>query len=103
MATENIRLNSKDGQTESWEKTIKDGNMTKCIRVEKVENGYIVSYNEYGRKSEKAEYTNITKKWISTSNPLEEKEDKKESKKVESKPNIDAKILSFIQGSSLNF
>ena len=57
-------MSSNDGKIESWEKTIRDGNMTKCIRVEKVENGYIVSYNEYGRKTEKSEYMDITKKWI---------------------------------------
>ena len=41
MTSENIRMSSKDGKTESWEKTIRDGNMTKCIRVEKVENGKV--------------------------------------------------------------
>ena len=76
MTSENIRMSSKDGKTESWEKTIRDGNMTKCIRVEKVENGYIVSYNEYGRKAEKSEYVDITKKWISKTNPLEESKEK---------------------------
>ena len=35
--------------------------------------------------------------------PENNAQEHKESKKVESKPNIDAKILSFIQGSSLNF
>lgn len=104
MTSENIRLSSKDGKTESWEKTIREGNMTKCIRVEKVENGYIISFNEYGRINDKAEYTDTNKKWISKTNPLEAEDTTKvKPKEKDTSINVDSKILSFIQGSSFNF
>jgi len=104
----NVRMSIADGKTESWEKTIKEGNITKCIRVEEVENGFITSYNEYGRKSKSknnpdGEYYDITKKYISKNNPLESKtQDKSKSKSVskESTEEVDAKILAMIQGNN---
>lgn len=47
----------------------KDG-VTKTAKVEKVENGYVVTINKFGT-DKKGEWRDITKKWISSTNPLE--------------------------------
>lgn len=55
-----------------------DGNKTKEICVEKVENGYITTIDTYG-ENEKGEYKSECKKYISTTNPLMKKEEQIES------------------------
>lgn len=107
---ESIRTTSslKDGKTGSWEKTIRKDDITKCIRVEEVMNGYIISYNEYGRKNKSknkpdGEYYDENKKWISKTNPLEVTDTKdKTTKKESTDGDIDAKFLAMIQGNTFN-
>jgi hypothetical protein len=54
----------------------KDG-ITKSLRVEGVENGFIITKSKHGyNESDKGEnYIDETKKYISTKNPLEGKEE----------------------------
>lgn len=95
----------KDDSQESWEMTVKDGDITKCIKVEQAKNGYIITKNTYGYKNKtkdkSGDYFDETEKWISKTNPLEE--NKKDSKKTESSGNdMNAKFLEMINSSKLN-
>ena len=96
----------KDDSPESWEMTVKDGDITKCIKVEQAKNGYIIIKNIYGRKGKSktnpdGDYFDETEKWISKTNPLEE--NKKDSKNTESSGNdMNAKFLEMINSSKLN-
>jgi hypothetical protein len=57
----------------------KDG-VTKTFRVEEVENGYVVTVNEYGYRGEgdKKEHYDESRKYISTTNPLDDSSTKEE-------------------------
>lgn len=103
------KIGSKDTIT-SWSKTLKKGNMTSEIRVEKVMNGYVITLNKYGKPSSKEDYIDETKKYISKTNPLEDKvivndvKEGKESKKADkSEEQVNADILKMIQGDNFNF
>ena len=64
MTNENIKMSYKDGKTESWEKTIRDGNMTKCIRVEKVENGKVFTIEGNSKDEVREKSYNLSSKSI---------------------------------------
>ena len=59
-------------------KTVTKGDITKELVVEEVENGFIICIEESGHKGEgeKKEYYCDEKKYISKTNPLDDKEDK---------------------------
>ncbi len=65
----------------SWSKEETINGVTKCIRVEEVMNGYIISYSKYGRPDgeENAEYIDESYKKSSATNPFEKKEESDES------------------------
>ena len=67
---------------ETIEKTVKKDGISKTLRVEKVENGYLITISKYGRneKEKDSKYIDECKKFISETNPLENNEsDKKDS------------------------
>lgn len=72
----------------TWEKTVRVGDFTKCLRVEKIENGFLVSINKYGT-GEDGKYKDESKKYFSKSNPFEDNDPDKEAKEnVESMKSI---------------
>lgn len=68
----------------------KDG-ITKTLSVDKVENGFIITKSKYGNINDK--YVDETKKYISTKNPLE----KKEEEEIKS-PMSREELYSFLDG-----
>ena len=60
-----------------WSKEISDGNMTKRLSVESVENGFIITINKYGNEGEgeKRKYIDETKRFISEDNPFAKEEE----------------------------
>lgn len=62
----------KEEKVETWSNTIKKGNWTKRIDVEKLYNkGYLITLNIYG-EDKKGKYKDTTRKMYSETNPLEE-------------------------------
>lgn len=59
---------SKDKQYKSWAKTSKRDGLTKEIKVEEIENGFLVCLEEWGEKGGK--YFNTCRKYYSKDNPL---------------------------------
>lgn len=55
----------------TWSKTISDENGSKTVRVEQVENGYIISIDTDG-KDKKGEWKYERKRYISGTNPFSE-------------------------------
>ena len=49
--------------------------ITKSVRVEQVENGYIITVSKYGKLEGSDDYIDEHKKFISTKNPFEKKGD----------------------------
>ena len=66
---ENI-LSSKNNKKDykSWSKSSRSDEWTKEIRVEEIENGYLVCLEQYGEKD--GEYKSEYKKYFSKENPL---------------------------------
>ena len=60
----------------TWSKEIRKNGITKRISVEKVENGYIITINKYGRDETKknSTYSDECRKFISKENPFEGEE-----------------------------
>ena len=68
-------------------KEVTMGNITKCIRVREIANGYIISYSKYGYEDDdekKEHYINEEYEKYSDKNPLSEESDTKEEDKIES-------------------
>ncbi len=63
-------------KVETWsQRTEKDG-VTECISVEKLANhGYLVTLNKYGRKGNKGDYFDVSRKLYSDTNPLDKDEE----------------------------
>lgn len=110
MESKKVSINMNSNLT-SWSKTITDGKLTRRVEVQKVENGYIITMNKYGRPTEKSDYIDETKKYISKTNPLEDKVivneeksgTKSEGKKVKSEEEVNNDILKIIQGDTFTF
>lgn len=82
----NLTNNSMKSEAKRWKKSIEKDGMTRCIEVEEVENGYIVSVHKYGyEKDEKSSnsYIDEHKKWVSKENPLKEEDKDEEEEKIE--------------------
>lgn len=70
-----------DGVESITRKSLEKDGITTSIEVKQVENGYIVTVNEYG-EDKKGKWFNNDKQYISKTNPLEEEgeaDEKKES------------------------
>lgn len=69
---------SETKRSSEFTKTEEINGVTTRMRVEEVENGFIINVSKYGRDTSKknSEYLDITKRYISTENPLEIKEKK---------------------------
>lgn len=69
---------SETKRSSEFTKTEEINGVTTRMRVEEVENGFIIHVSKYGRDTSKknSEYLDITKRYISTENPLEVKEKK---------------------------
>ena len=62
----------------SWSKTVERDGMTESIRVEEVENGFVITKEKYGHnKSSKSpdKWISETEKYISNVNPISDEED----------------------------
>lgn len=89
--------------TTSWRKEVRENDMTKTLRVEKVENGFIITISKYGHTGEgdDKKYIDENKQFISEANPFEqdfEKED--DTTAAEKKPccaGTKALVLSAMQ------
>jgi len=92
---------SKDGKSSFTLRESYEDETSKTLRVEEAENGFIVYIERsyYEGEGEKKSYKYEEKKYISFTNPLEEKikEKKKEEKKTETKDVISS-INSFLAG-----
>lgn len=51
-----------------WSRRVEENGMSRSVRVEEIDNGFIVEMNEYGSKDGK--YFDKTKKYYSKENPL---------------------------------
>lgn len=78
-------------------KTVKKGNISKTIRVEKVENGYIICIEKSGR-DKKDNYQYSEKKYISSTNPLDEKESNQE---IGNEKNLADSLKNFLGGTEI--
>lgn len=90
-----ISMENNKEEKYSITKEIKKDGITKRLTVDQVENGFIICINKYGNKKNdegKNEYFDITKKYISETNPLEKekKEETEISNEVSSNSVIDA-------------
>lgn len=66
----------------SWSKRIEKGEDSEEIRVKEIMNGFLITKNKNWR-DEKGEYHYDTEEMFSETNPLEEKEEVANDKKVE--------------------
>lgn len=57
-------------QYKTWVKSSRNNEWTKEIRVEEIENGFLVCLDEYGER--KGKYESIYKKYFAKENPLSE-------------------------------
>lgn len=74
----NKEVTSMKNEEKVWEKRITEGQISKSLRVEQIENGFILIFQKWGdipKKDGTSEYINITKKYFSKTNPLEEEID----------------------------
>lgn len=76
-------------QYKSWSKRSSSNDWTKELRVEEIENGFLVCLDEYGEKNGK--YTSNYKKYFSKENPLSDDY-------IELDNGLDSAIESFIKG-----
>jgi len=79
----------------TWSITQEKDGVTKSLRVESAENGFIITKNKYGHAGENDDYIDETKKYISTKNPLEGKEENIKS------PMSKEEMFSFLDGDIL--
>lgn len=78
MLSEPIKEISMEKEKYRVRKTITKGDLTKELEVVEVENGFIITIEERGYKGKepKREWYSNEKKYISKTNPLDDKEDK---------------------------
>jgi len=68
----------KMNENKTWSITEEKNGITKRLSVEKVENGFVITKAKHGYEEgeeKEGKYLDITKKYISTKNPLEGKEE----------------------------
>ena len=59
-----------DGKYRAWSKSSRNDDWTKEIRVDEIENGFLVSLEEYGQKG--GDYKHKCRKYFTKENPLSE-------------------------------
>lgn len=64
-------INSNKKEYKSWEKSERSGNTHKSMRVEEIENGFVITIDS---SSHGKEYKYECKKWYSETNPLEKEQ-----------------------------
>ena len=72
MAGKIKEIGKQDKGTTEWSKSVETNGITKRVKVEKVDGGYIIIKSTYGHDNTKknTEYIDETNKSISTENPL---------------------------------
>ena len=88
MNTKSASIKTKE-QYKSWSKRSSSNDWTKELRVEEIENGFLVCLDEYGEKNGK--YTSNYKKYFSKENPLSDDD-------IELDNGLDSAIESFVKG-----
>lgn len=75
----------KEKKRARWSKSIEVNGVTKSISVKEVENGFVIEQCMYGRDTTKkdSDYVDISKTYVSKTNPLEGKEEDKEEQSDE--------------------
>ena len=68
MGKNTLSPSIKGSERKSWVKRIEKNGYTKSIRVEEIQNGFLVCMEEYGEKNGK--YYNEEKKYFAKENPL---------------------------------
>lgn len=63
----------------SWRKETRTNDVTTSINVEEAENGFVIRVNKYGSFGKNKEYRDISKTFISKTNPLSESDLKDET------------------------
>lgn len=63
----------------SWRKETRTNDVTTSINVEEAENGFVIRVSKYGSFGKNKEYKDISKTFISKSNPLSEDDLKDET------------------------
>lgn len=76
---ENSSTSITDGDEEITRKSIEKDGITKSIEVRKVENGYVISVNEYGEDN-KGKWYSHDKTYVSKTNPLTKEEEGEKEK-----------------------
>lgn len=66
----------------SWKKETRSDNVTTCIHVEEAENGFVIRLSKYGSFGKNKEYKDISKTYISKTNPLSDSDMKEESDEI---------------------
>jgi len=94
MELKEITMENESNKKKTWSHSIETNGFTKSVKVQEVENGFIIRKCIYGSKSESDKYIDEEKTWISNDNPLAE--EKKADIKKEA-PMSD--IMSSIKGS----
>jgi hypothetical protein len=63
----------------SWRKETRSDDVTISINVEEAENGFVIRVSKYGSFGKNKSYKDISKTFISKTNPLSDKDLKEES------------------------
>lgn len=63
------RLNEVTKRPKVWTRRVEESGMSRSVRVEEIDNGFIVEMNEYGDRGD-GKYFDKTKKYYSKENPL---------------------------------
>lgn len=84
-----VSVKSDKKEYKKWSKSVSKNDFTKEIRVEEIENGFLVTTSEYGKKSGK-EWIDDTKKYYSEENPLSEND-------IDKGENIETVIEDFLK------
>jgi hypothetical protein len=70
----------------SMSKEVKENELTKCVRVREISNGFIINYSKYGYEdsdTKKEHYISEEYEKYSKTNPLSDKSEKEEEDKIE--------------------
>ena len=66
----------------SWRKETRSDDVTTSINVEEAENGFVIRISKYGSFGKNKEYKDISKTYISKTNPLSDSDMKEEADEI---------------------
>lgn len=66
----------------SWRKETRTDDVTTSINVEEAENGFVIRVSKYGSFGKNESYKDISKTYISKSNPLSDSDMKEEADEI---------------------